>query len=375
MLLDFGLAIVAAFAASVAACRLMIAADVEDGAVEPHKAHTNPTPTSAGLAIALAFSIGLITLIYPPVRAWNETASASAAGDLSTSLIAIFLFLGIGAIDDLWPIPAKTKILVFVLASLAPPLMSALRPEAITFGAGLELPLPYVVAVIGAALWIFTLVNTVNFMDGANGLAMGSTAIGLATLGLIALSAERENTAAAAFCGAAALAGFLIWNYPKGKLFAGDSGSLFAGAVAAITSLMAVRNEDGISPFVPAILFLPLLADTLFTLAWRVMRGRDILVGHREHFYQIGLRAGIPMADVTRRYWLASAFCGVVALAADQVGRAGLGIATGDGARDRLIGAVASYAPFAAFVCLLIVATAINVRIRAFAKARGFDRE
>lgn len=374
MFFEFGLAIVAAFAASVAACRVMIAADVEDGPVEPHKKHKTPTPTSAGLAIGFAFCVGIITLVYPPVREWNETASASAAGDLATSMIAVFLFLGIGTIDDLWPIPAKTKIVVFVLASLAPPLFSALRPESIPFGAGLELPLPYIVAVAGAALWIFTMVNTVNFMDGANGLAMGSTAIGLFSLGCIALSAGRENTAAACFCGAGALAGFLIWNYPNGKLFAGDSGALFAGALAAITSLLAVRN-DGVSPFIPAILFLPLLADTLFTLAWRVMRGRNLLVGHREHFYQIGIRADVPVARITRRYWRASALCGVIAFAADYIGRVGLPITTGYAARDRLIGAIASYAPFVVFLCLLLVAMRINGLIRAYAKARGFDQE
>ncbi|MBI1186307.1 MAG: hypothetical protein GC206_03105 [Alphaproteobacteria bacterium] len=374
MLFDFGLAIAATFAASVAACRLVMAADVEDGPFEPHKKHTIPTPTSAGLAIGFAFCIGVITLTYPPVRAWNETASASVAADLATSMIAIFLFLGIGTIDDLWPIPAKTKIVIFVFASLAPPLFSALRPESIPFGASLELPLPYIVAIVGAALWIFTLVNTVNFMDGAHGLSMGCTAIGLAALGCIAISDGRESTAAACFCGAAALAGFLVWNYPHGKLFAGDSGALFAGSLAAITSLLAVRN-DGVSPFIPAILFLPLLADTLFTLAWRVLRGRDVLVGHREHFYQIGIRAEVGATRVTRRYWAASALCGVIAFAADHVGRVGLGITTGDAARDRLLGAVASYAQFAAFSGLLIAALVLNGRIRAYAKARGFDKE
>jgi len=374
MFLDFGLAVAASFAVSVLACRVMMLAGVEDAGAEAHKDHGAPTPTSAGLAIAIAFCIGVMTLAYPPVRAWNEAASAASAGDLATSMIIVFLFLGIGVIDDLWPIPARTKILVFIAASLAPPLFAALRPESIPFGAGLELGLPYVLGVLGAALWVFTMVNTVNFMDGANGLSMGATAIGLLFLGCIALFAGRMHTAAASLCGAAALAGFLIWNFPNGRLFAGDSGALFAGSLAAVASLLAVRN-DGVSPFVPAMLFFPLLADTLFTLVWRLARGRDVLVGHREHFYQIGLRAKLGVKHVALTYWSAAALCGVLALTADALGRGGLPLTTGAATQDRLIGAVASYAPLAGFVFLLAAAFVISARVRAFAHDRGFDRE
>ena len=71
------------------------------------------------------------------------------------------------------------------------------------------------------------------------------------------------------FCCAGALIGFLYWNFPHGRIFAGDSGALFAGAVAALASLMIISRTD-VPPFVPPILFMPLLADALLTLAWRM---------------------------------------------------------------------------------------------------------
>lgn len=372
MLFDYALAIAAAFLASAGACWLAIQAGVQDAATQSHAGHKDPTPTSAGLAIAIGFSIGICTLVFPPVRDWNELAGAASARDLATAMIAVFIFLAIGWIDDLWPLPARNKIVAFVLASLAPPLFAALRPQSIPFGAGVELELGLIAAVIGAALWIFTLVNTVNFMDGANGLAMGCTAIGLTFLGLIAVDAERMNTAAVSFCGAAALAGFLLWNFPHGRIFAGDSGALFAGSIAAIVSLLAARGE-GISPFVLAMLFMPMLADVLSTLVWRLARGRDLLVGHREHLYQVGLRAKIGNRRITYYYWAATALCGALAWLADTAGRGGLEVTTRDADLDRTIGAILSFMPFAAFVVLVIAALIVQARVRAFARDMNFE--
>ena len=107
--------------------------------------------------------------------------------------------------------------------------------------------------------------------------------------------------------------GFLIWNFPGGHLFAGDSGALFSGAIAALVSLGLI-HEAGLSPFVPPILFFPLLADALLTLAWRVSQGRPLLVGHTEHLYQIAMRVGWPHARVTFAYWCAMAACGLIGL-------------------------------------------------------------
>jgi Fuc2NAc and GlcNAc transferase len=185
------------------------------------------------------------------------------------------------------------------------------------------LRLPFVIGLLGTALWVFTLVNVVNFMDGTNGLAMGSAAIGLLALAAIALERSSPAGAALAVCGAGALIGFLIWNYPSGRLFAGDAGALFAGAIAAFGSLIVV-GRTGLSALVPPILFFPLLADGLLTLLFRVRRGRSLLTGHSEHIYQIAAGAGIrPIAPA---YWIATALCGVAAyvVAQDENGGAPL---------------------------------------------------
>lgn len=159
-----------------------------------------------------------------------------------------------------------------------------------------------------------------------------------------------------ALCGAAALAGFLFWNYPAGRLFAGDSGALFAGALAALASL-AVIHKTAISPFIPPVLFFPLLADVLLTLAWRVSRRRQILKGHAEHFYQIAIRAGWTHARIAALYWIATAFCGAIGFLAVAADFSGL--------------AWGGYAPPLALAGLAAAALLISARVRAFARARG----
>jgi UDP-N-acetylmuramyl pentapeptide phosphotransferase/UDP-N-acetylglucosamine-1-phosphate transferase len=204
----------------------------------------------------------------------------------------------------------------------------------------------------GTALWIFTLVNCVNFMDGANGLAMGSTAIGLFALGAIAYDEGLTSAAAMTFCCAGALVGFLVWNFPDGRIFAGDSGALFAGAVAALASLIIVARTD-VSPFVPPILFMPLLADALLTLAWRVRHRRKLLVGHAEHFYQIAIRAGWSHARISLVYWAAMIACGAL----------GFWL-------SRLDGAAAAWIALAALAGLWIVA---SILVRRYARTHGMS--
>jgi UDP-N-acetylmuramyl pentapeptide phosphotransferase/UDP-N-acetylglucosamine-1-phosphate transferase len=371
MLTDYLLAAALALAASALACRAMIAVGILDGPTSERKKENAPTPASGGIAIGLGFALGLALLVFPPVRDWSAGLAPSTALSALAVIGLSFAFLAVGAVDDVRAIESRVKFALFALASLTGPVLG-LRADVMPLGAGLALHLPYIVAVLGSALWVFTLVNAVNFMDGANGLAMGSVGAGLFFLGLLALVEEQPGTAALAFCGAAALAGFLFWNMPSGRLFAGDSGALFAGALAAFTSLLYLA-ESGASPLLPTILFFPLLADVLLTLAYRLGRGARLLDGHRNHFYQVGRRAGMSHAAVSLRYWLLTALCGVIALAAALLARGDLSLLVRFGPFDAEARAIASYAPTIAFLALILASLNVQARVRAFARRRGLE--
>ncbi len=309
-----GGALVAALV-SAAACRLIIAAGPVDRGQAARHAHTRPTPTSGGVGIGLGFGVALMALAFMSDIFRSEI---SPRGVVLLTVASLFssAFLVVGFVDDARALSARLKFAVFAVLSIA---------AALIVGPVASFPLgesawvaPYWFAVFGTAAWIFVMVNTVNFMDGANGLAMGSVAIGLTALGAIAFVDQRLSGVALAACAVGAIVGFLVWNFPRGLLFAGDSGALFTGALAALVSVIVI-HRTGLSPVVPAIVFFPFLADALLTLAWRAYKRHSLLDGHSEHIYQIMMRGGLSHAEVALTYWTAMAMCGAIGfLVADE---------------------------------------------------------
>ncbi len=355
MFLELGLGAAVSAVTSLIACRLLIAAGLVDVPDVARKAHAKPTPTSGGLGIAFGFGAGLLAVNFFSTAAWRAQIGVEGFARLSIATVFACAFLALGFLDDARPLGPRMKFAVF--AALAVGLVLAAGPvETLPLGGGETLALGFGLGLLGSALFVFTLVNCVNFMDGANGLAMGSVAIGLLALAAIALLGGAPGVGAMALCGAAALAGFLVWNFPNGRLFAGDSGALFAGALAALTSLLAVHRAE-LSALLAPVIFFPLLADVLLTLAWRVQQKRRILNGHAEHLYQIGIRCGLSHARVTLIYWAAMAACGGLALGAAWLDASGL--------------VWGSYAPLAALAAAALIWLGISAAVRRFARLRG----
>lgn len=309
MLQDLAIGAVVALVASGIACRAFMRTGPMDLPDVARKAHRAPTPTSGGVGVAIGFGVGLIALALLPTT-WGEMISEHGAVLASVGAAFAYGFLALGFIDDAFPLGPRLKFAIFTALAFGAALSVGVV-TALPLSESLPLKLPFWLGLMGTVLWLFTLVNSVNFMDGANGLAMGSMAVGLAALGLIALQLGVLTGAGMAFCGAGALAGFLIWNAPSGRVFAGDAGALFAGAIGGIVALI-IMSRASLSPFVGPIVFFPLLADALLTLGWRAKRGRSLLEGHTEHIYQIAIRAGWSHLRVALAYWAAMAACGAI---------------------------------------------------------------
>ncbi len=317
------LAIAAAIAAlvSTAACAVLVRRGPLDLPNVSRKAHRAPTPTSGGLGVAAGFLAGGLALFFA-FPTWRGALDAHVPL-LAAIVLFAFAFLFLGFIDDATPIDPRLKFLIFTIGALG----AAWRMGVVTqlpLGEGNVLQLPVLVGLLGSALWVFTLINSVNFMDGSNGLAMGSAALGLAALGGVSAYLGSPAGAAISFCTMGALIGFLIWNFPAGRLFAGDAGALLVGAIAALASLYVIDRTE-LSPFVPPILFFPLLSDVLLTLLWRAQRRRSLLDAHAEHLYQIAHRAGWGHVRVALVYWLAMIVCGAIGFAVAAAGAGGAG--------------------------------------------------
>jgi UDP-N-acetylmuramyl pentapeptide phosphotransferase/UDP-N-acetylglucosamine-1-phosphate transferase len=310
------------FAVSLFVCWLMIRLGPKDAPDGGRKTQAAPVPSSGGIGVLAGLVAGAAVLAFmaPPIA--EALFAAPIAGIAAFTVFAALL----GWADDVYGLPALTK-LVALLGAAAAAVIIGPQPGTLWIdGAGINLP--WALGAVIAVGFIFIMANAVNFMDGANGIAMGASLIILAALGLMrvpnSLYASGDGSPdilmAMCFIAAAALAGFLVCNLP-GKLFAGDAGSLSVGGLIGGASVMFAMNG---LVLIPLTLCLPILIDVFLTLAWRARHGRPLMQAHRDHAYQLLLRAGWPHGKVARLWWGMTAICAGAVIAGPFASPAGL---------------------------------------------------
>lgn len=300
------LAVPVAFLISFAVCMILTrhgAKDIPDGG---RKDHEGPVSTLGGLGIAVGHlcALAVQSFVSNPQIFSSEWRWLERIDFVLPLLIAFGLgFLATGLLDDLKPLVPRTKLVLLAVLSTGVCLT-------VWYGlGGRNGPLGPLQAaellLAGGSLWIFVVVNATNFMDGSNGLAMGSAAIMLCAL--IALGAPALTLGFA-------IAGFLVLNL-SGRLFAGDTGSLYVGYWVAALSLLGTAL--GLySIWIPPLIALTFLTDVILTVVWRARRGGNVMQAHREHAYQLLRRAGWGHLPVALLWWAMTAVCGVIAVLA-----------------------------------------------------------
>ncbi|EGF93415.1 glycosyl transferase family 4 family protein [Asticcacaulis biprosthecium C19] len=285
-------------------------------------AHTVPTPTSGGLAIMAACGVVCAIILWFAGDAipgqWRDGAL----------LFGFASLMGLsGALDDLIDMPPTLRLgfqvgLCLLFAWL-------FHVDTLTFGPGLVVRLDPFTSTLGCALWLVLGINTINFMDGANGLASGTQTLALLVLaGLIMLLAPVVPLGSdlgvillICACAAGANLGFLPFNL-AGKAFQGDAGALFGGALITGTSLVVKAYGVG-SVWFGGFLLAPLIVDVVLTLITRLRQGKDVMRPHKEHLYQLWLqRRDSSHIRLSVRIWALCAISsgvGLVARAIDLV--------------------------------------------------------
>ncbi len=260
---------------------------VRDAPDNVRKLQAAPVPTSGGLGFALAASAVVLAV--------QHYAIGGGLGAVAWLIAASTAAMVLGFIDDRWPTPARLK-LVALVAIAGFMVALGVRADVMTLLPGLTLVLPVALGAVGSLIWIIVVANAVNFMDGANGLSMGMAAVAATGFAICTGITGQWEVALFAAALAGALVGFLVLNVP-GRLFAGDAGALFVGTALAGLGLLLVRQNPHLL-FLPPLLLSPFLVDVLLTLLWRAQRKRPLLSPHRDHAYQIALKAGMSHGKV-----------------------------------------------------------------------------
>jgi UDP-N-acetylmuramyl pentapeptide phosphotransferase/UDP-N-acetylglucosamine-1-phosphate transferase len=152
---------------------------------------------------------------------------------------------------------------------------------------------------------VTAVINFTNFMDGLDGLVAGCMAVAIAAL-VIALAAPWPLWALVG-----ALLGFLLWNWSPAKVFMGDVGSTFLGAVFAGLVLQAPSWSQALGMLLVAT---PLLGDACLCVPRRLLAGQRVFQAHRLHLFQRLHQAGWPHARVSLTYIVATAVLAVAML-------------------------------------------------------------
>ena len=236
----------------------------------PDRWHTSPTPTMGGLAIVAGTVAGFAAIVSRP------ELLGSFPDWYPVPLAALVMFV-VGVLDDRLQLSPLAKL----VASLA---IGAFLVFALA-GAEPDGALPSLFTLV-ATIWFAGVCHATNLLDNMDGLAAGVgliAAIFMATLlaGYLGPALVVLLTALAG-----ALLGFLYWNRSRARLFMGDSGSLFVGALLAAASLVPVYDARlaFINPAVIVVLILIVpLFDTGFVLVLRRLAGRKATKGGTDH--------------------------------------------------------------------------------------------
>ncbi len=278
--------------------------------------HREPVPRTGGMAIFISFFCALYFLenfVLKMALPWPWLAILSGAG-------LVILALGVG--DDRFGIHAEKKLYGQLIIILGLMLLGE-RFETVT------LPFAGTVA-LGGWSWPFTLfwylgfINSMNLIDGLDGLASGISVLGALLLAVLALAAGQATSALLATTLAGSTMAFLYWNISSRKIFLGDSGSMWMGLVLGTLMLNLSRTAAVPLPVLLAPMLVPIW-DTATTILRRYRRRCSIFAADDNHLHHRLLRLGFSPARAVSTLLLVTAGSGLFALS-DFLGQAWLGL-------------------------------------------------
>ena len=236
--------------------------------------HTAATPRGGGVAIVVMVSTGLAALAW-----FGQTDVVATTAIVASTLVVA----AVGFVDDRQGLSAGVRFLFQTIAVAPAVYLLGSLPELEIGNLHLELGIvgPFICTV--GVLWFL---NLFNFMDGIDGIA-GCQAVfmTIATTLIGWYGGLASEVLAIPLTIAAASAGFLYWNWAPAKIFMGDVGSGYLGALLALMGLYFI-NSGYISVWVSVILGSLFICDATVTLAVRAFRGERWYAAHRTHVYQ-----------------------------------------------------------------------------------------
>lgn len=245
------------------------------------KLHKAPMPHSGGLGIVLASALTVV-IILP----------------LNDSLVSLFVsclvIVGFGLVDDIVELSPGQKLAAQAVGVIVA-MMGGMVIQDIPFLPDAPLWFSY------AFTFLLTtaVINGVNFSDGMDGLAAGTSLMGLILIFILAVEASHTQAAVITLSLVGALIGFLRYNTHPAAIFMGDTGSQFLGLILMWLAVDISQTETSeISRLLPILILGIPLMDILQVVPVRIKKGLPLPGPDKEHFHHQIAKLGFPQAGV-----------------------------------------------------------------------------
>ncbi|WP_226655352.1 glycosyltransferase family 4 protein [Pseudalkalibacillus hwajinpoensis] len=264
------------------------------------KVHKGLMPSAGGLAIFAGTVAGFLYLSpYSPY--------------MTEIVVAGTLIIVLGVFDDRFAVSPKVKLVGQIIAAIIVA-SSGLQVEFIS--------LPFVgriefgfLSFFITVLWIVGVTNSINLIDGLDGLAAGVSTIALGSILTMAILDQQLVVIALAVILIGSTLGFLFYNFHPASIFMGDTGALFLGfAISVISMLGLFKSVTVFSLIIPVIILAVPIFDTFFAIVRRVLRKQKISTPDKFHIHHCLLAIGFSHQSTVIIIYLLSFFFGITAI-------------------------------------------------------------
>jgi UDP-GlcNAc:undecaprenyl-phosphate GlcNAc-1-phosphate transferase len=296
--------------------------------------HQKTIPLGGGISIFATITVIIVAataalkfLIAPAYfDFWGESATTYAndflgkIGQLAIILLSILILFLLGLWDDRKHLGPFFKLAVQFAVAIIAAAFGEVRVEFFIESK--------IITSLLSAVWIVLIINAFNFLDNMDGLAAGIAVIATCILFTAAAISGQVFVGSLAAVFAGTLLGFLVFNFPPAKIFAGDAGSFVIGFFVALLTLRTTYyHEADAGPLYPV--FMPLLVmavplyDFISVTLLRITQGKSPFVGDTQHFSHRLKKHGLTDTQTVLTLYLATLCTGLGATFLYQVNLAG----------------------------------------------------
>ena len=278
------------------------AMDIPD---EKRRIHTSPVPRLGGIAVFGGILLSSLIFITP-------------THIFLGIFIGAIIILLIGVADDLHPLPWWIKLLAQLLAA----------GIAIAFGIHINvLSNPNVFSSVShfslgwlsvpiTLLWFIGITNSVNLIDGLDGLATGVSSISSFTMLIVSFLIPESGNEVTIFLTVllGSCLGFLPFNFNPAKIFLGDSGSLLLGYLLAAISAVGMFKYHTLVSFITPLFALAFpISDLVFSILRRLRNHQSLVLPDRGHIHHRMLDLGLTQKQAVTFLYAVSSLLGCIA--------------------------------------------------------------